>query len=198
MSEETILIEEAVKLAEKAQDRKVFNLADFVKGRSYPEAEVVIFLDDNAGLKIAELKDNLSGEKNPDVVDSIQKRIDELTQEIHNSALIFKMRGVSQEIVEAILKKTNLRHNIAKSSDGANNPEWMRDYITMLIGENIISVTNAFGEVDSEHFDFDKIETLRINLPSSEWGKLVEAMEKLTLAGGYFDNISDVGFLQKS
>jgi hypothetical protein len=197
MSENNI-VEEAVKLAEKAQDRKVFNLADFVKGRAYPETEIVVFLDDNAALKIAELKDTLAGETNPDAVDALQKRIDELTEEVHNSALIFKMRGVSQEIVEAIMKKTNLRHNIAKASDGASNPEWMRDYITMLIGENIMSVTNAMGEVDSEHFDFDKVETLRINLPGSEWGKLVEAMEKLTLAGGYFDQISDVGFLQKS
>lgn len=198
MSEQNEIIEEAVELAKKAQDRKVFNLVDFIKGRAYPETEVTIYLDDSTALQIIELNNELVRAVKPERVEELQAQINSLAEEIKSTSLVFKMRGVSQEVVEAIMKKTNLRHNVAKSSDGAGNPEWMRDYITMLIGENIVSVTNSAGEVDSSHFDFDKTEALRLNLPGSEWGKLVEAMEKLTLAGGYFDQISDAGFLPKS
>lgn len=198
MSEENKLVAEAVELAEKAQDRKVFNLTDFIKGRSYPEAEVVVYLDDQSAMQVLELNKKLAKALKPEELEAIEAQISDLTEKIKGTALTFKMRGISQEIVEAIMKKANVRHNVAKASDGANSPEWMRDYITMLIGENIVSVTNADGAVDSEHFDFDKTDALRKNLPASEWGKLVEAMEKLTLAGGYFDQISDAGFLPKS
>ena len=74
----------------------------------------------------------------------------------------------------------------------------MRDYITSLVALNIVSVQDAEGNVDESIFDYDKAEELRLNLAMTEWNKLVEAMQVLTLAGGYFDELTDAGFLPKS
>jgi hypothetical protein len=63
---------------------------------------------------------------------------------------------------------------------------------------NIISVVDASGSEDDSTYDFDKTEEIRRNIPAAEWGKLVEMMQKLTLAGGYFEQLTDAGFLQKS
>jgi hypothetical protein len=59
-------------------------------------------------------------------------------------------------------------------------------------------VQDAEGNADDAIFDFEKAEELRLNLPLTEWNKLVESMQVLTLAGGYFDELTDAGFLPKS
>jgi hypothetical protein len=107
------------------------------------------------------------------------------------------MRGVSQDAIELVLKQLNEKYKV-KGSAGTENPDWMRDYITILVGLNIVSVKDFSGGKDDTVFDFDKTEEIRRNLPAAEWGKLVEMMQKLTLAGGYFDQLTDAGFLPKS
>lgn len=197
--EETTVVEEAVKLAEQAQDKKVFNLTDFIKNRSYPQAEVIVYLDDEAALEIVSLNDQLVRALSPEEAKPLEDKIAALADKIKETSLVFKMRGVNQEVIEAIVKKVNLRHNVSSKQEADSvTGEWMRDYITMMVGENIVSVTGPDGSVDASHFDYDKTDELRKNLPSSEWAKLVGSMEKLTLAGGYFEQITDAGFLQKS
>jgi hypothetical protein len=133
-----------------------------------------------------------------DVADKLNAEAAVLKAQIEKTALTLTLRGVSQDIIETVLTQTNIRYGLKKGEDGTEVAGWMKDYITALVGANIESVTNADGETDSDVFNFDKTDDLRRNIPASEWGKLVEAMEKLTLAGGYFNQLTDAGFLQKS
>lgn len=196
MSEENV-VEETLKLVEEAHSPKVFNLSDAIKGRAYPKKDVTIFLDDETALEIVKLQEELDYADEDDSEELLAK-INELAAVVQKSSLTFSMRGVSQSVIEATMKLVNKRHGIPKGKNGADEPEWLRDYITSLVGLNIISVTNADGEVDSSEFDFEATDALRTNIPASEWGKLVETMQQLTLAGGYFDQLTDAGFLQKS
>ena len=197
MSEDLNAVEEAMELATEAQSKKVFNLSDAIKGRSYPQKDVVIHLDDEAALKLVELNDKMSYTTDPEELAKLEVEGINLSKAIKQSAITFKMRGVSQDAIELVLKKMNEKYKV-KGTSGTDNPDWMRDYITSLVSLNIVSVVDASGSEDSSDFDFDKAEELRKNIPAAEWAKLVEMMQKLTLAGGYFDQLTDAGFLQKS
>jgi hypothetical protein len=197
MSEDLNTVEEAMELAAEAQSKKVFNLSDAIKGRSYPQKNVVIHLDDEAALKLVELNDKMSYITDTAELAKLEAEAKKLSDAIKESAITFKMRGVSQDAIELVLKKMNEKYKV-KGTSGTDNPDWMRDYITSLVSLNIVSVVDASGSEDSSDFDFDKAEELRRNIPAAEWGKLVEMMQKLTLAGGYFDQLTDAGFLQKS
>jgi hypothetical protein len=189
--------EEAMELAKVAQSKNVFNLSDAIKGRGYPQKDVTIYLDDQTALELVELNEAMSLITDLEELQRLEQKAAELAKAVKDSALTFKMRGVSQDAIELVLKKMNEKYKV-KGSAGTENPDWMRDYITTLVSLNVVSVIDASGAEDSSPFDFEKTEELRRNIPAVEWGKLVEAMQKLTLAGGYFEQLTDAGFLQRS
>ena len=198
MSEETQgTIEEAMDLAEEAQSKKVFNLSDAIKGRAYPQKDVTVYLDDESAMALVDIDDMMTEVTDPTIMKKLEAEAQILSNRIKESALTFRMRGVSQDVIELVLKQLNEKYKV-KGSAGTENPEWMKDYITILVGMNIVSVKDFSGSEDDSVFDFDKTEEIRRNLPAVEWGKLVEMMQKLTLAGGYFDQLTDAGFLQRS
>jgi hypothetical protein len=198
MSEElNEAVNEAMDLAQEAQSKKVFNLSDAIKGRSYPQKDAVVYLDDESAMKLVELDEIMSYTTDAEELKKLEAEAAKLSKAIKESALTFKMRGVSQDAIELVLKQLNEKYKV-KGSAGTENPDWMRDYITTLVGMNIISVVDASGSEDDSTYDFEKTEEIRRNIPAAEWGKLVEMMQKLTLAGGYFEQLTDAGFLQKS
>lgn len=197
MSEENIL-EEAVELVKEAQSQKVFNLADAIKGRAYPHTSVRIFLDDESALKLSELNQKMNRTTDAEELEKLSKQADELSKKIISSALVFEMRGIGQAAIDAISDKLNAKYNIGPNEVGTNNSDWLKDYVTHLVSMNIVSVTDSEGAVDKSEFTFEKAEQLRQTVSASEWAKLVAGMQKLTLAGGYFDQLTDAGFLPKS
>ena len=198
MSKETQgTIEEAMDLAEEAQSKKVFNLSDAIKGRAYPQKDVTVYLDDESAMALVDIDDMMTETTDPTIMKKLEAEAQILSNRIKESALTFRMRGVSQDVIELVLKQLNEKYKV-KGSAGTENPEWMKDYITILVGMNIVSVKDSSGGEDDSVFDFDKTEEIRRNLPPVEWGKLVEMMQKLTLAGGYFDQLTDAGFLPRS
>lgn len=197
MSEET-QISEAIELAEQAQSKEKFSLIDAIKGKSFPEQEVIVFLDDKAALDLMKLNDKMNRETDPELLKALEDEAVELAKAIKESSLHFRMRGVPQKAIEAVMDKCNERYEIKKGEDGTKNSLWLRDYITILVGMNIVSVTNSSNQVDEGPFDEEAVEEIRQSISATEWGKLVETMQKLTLAGGYFEQLTDAGFLQKS
>jgi len=173
-------------------------LADAIKGRAYPTTTVKVYLDDASAMELVEVNDLMNRTTNPEALIDLEKRSEFLAEKIMESSLTFEMRGIGQKEIDQITEQLNGVYSISKGQDGTTNPEWLKDYITLLVGRNIISVTNAEGAVDKSEFDLDKTTELRSALSLSEWNKLVGAMQKLTLAGGYFDQLTDAGFLQKS
>lgn len=196
MSEENIT-KEALELVKEAQSAKVFNLADAIKGRAYPTTSVKIYLDDESAMKLVDVNLQMNRTTDPEALAELEKIAAELAKQIMQSALTFEMRGVGQSVIEAITDKLNALHGFGED-ESEKTQDWLKDYITHLVAVNIVSVTNSEGAVDKEAFDYEKVEELRKGLSVTEWNKLVGAMQKLTLAGGYFDQLTDAGFLQKS
>lgn len=197
MSEENIT-KEALELVKEAQSAKVFNLADAIKGRAYPTTSVKVYLDDASAMDLVQINQLMNRTTDPEKLADLEVKAGKLAEKIMASSLEFSMRGIGQSAIELITEKINAKYEIATNEDATRNQEWMKDYITTLVSMNIVSVTNAEGAVDESEFTFEKTEELRTALSPTEWGKLVGAMQKLTLAGGYFEQLTDAGFLQKS
>jgi hypothetical protein len=200
MSEETTTKDagaEALELVEEAQSKKVFNLADAIKGRALPQKTITIFLDENAAMELVEVNELMNQTTDADEMAKLEAQAAELKKLINDSALTIAMRGVNQKTIEEVSDLCNSKHNV-KEGEGPSSLDWMIDYIVTLVAKNILSITTGDGEVDHGPFDFDKLNEIRGFIPTAEWNKLVETMQRLTLAGGYFEQLTDAGFLQKS
>lgn len=182
---------EVLSLVEKAQSKGNFNLADVIKGRGYPEDIVEVFVDIASAYEISKLNDELVLIQDPELAKPVEDKIRDLEKNVLASKLIFRMRGIDQKQVEAIEAKE-------KAEGSTESDEWWTNYMAALVASNIVSVENANGEVDESLFSKEDALNLRGALPRESWDKLIQTMQKLTLATGYFRGLTDAGFLQKS
>lgn len=213
MSEETIkeevkspetlqaeaVVQETLKLVEDARAQGVFNLSEVIKGRGYPSKEVTIYLDADAAFQLSELNDQMIFYVDDDKAEEFEKKVEELVARIKKSAITFIMRGVSQKMVETTIDKVN--EKIAPPEgrrEYSENDEWLKLYIASLVALNIVKVLDADGNVDSHQYSAEEVLELRQSLTQDSWNMIVETMQKLTLASGYFEHAMDSGFLPKS
>jgi hypothetical protein len=99
--------EQILKIVETSQSQGVFNLSEVVKGRGYPTKEATIYLDADSAFQLAELNDLMNEYVDEDVLAQNELKAAELAEKVKKSAVTFVMRGVSQKIVEDVVKKTN-------------------------------------------------------------------------------------------
>ena len=192
MSEETIDVQEVLSLVEEAQKPGNFNLGEFVKGRGYPQDTVEVYVDVESAYELSKLNETLVRTTDEAELEKLEAKAKELSDKILESKLTIKMRGIDQRQVERIEEAS--RKKFPNEEDAA----WVLDYMSELIAANIVSVTDAKGNVDERVFTGEDAEMLRGYLNSESWEKIVSTMQKLTLATGYFKGLTDAGFLQKS
>lgn len=191
MSEETIDVEEVLSLVEEAQKPGNFNLGEFVKGRGYPQDTVEVYVDVESAYELSKLNDTLVQTTDEAELVALEAKAKELSDKILESKLTFKMRGIDQKQVERIEESSRKKFE-------EDDTDWVIDYMCELVASNIVSVTDAKGNVDERIFTGKDVEDLRGYLSPEAWEKLMSTMQKLTLATGYFKGLTDAGFLQKS
>lgn len=185
-----------INLAEEAQKKGKFSLADAIKGRAYPEKAVDIYIDGASAFELAALTE-LMRDTDPEAPEyqELHTKAEELSQKIVDSKLTFHMRGVGQGVVERITKEATDKFG---TDNGTQEAEWIKYYLCALIAENIVKVSDAEGNEDDSRFTVDDIIGLRDAIPVDSWEILIDTMQKLTLASSYFDAATDAGFLPKS
>jgi len=200
MSDEKI-IEETLELVREAQKPGVFNLADVIKDRGYPQKDVSIYIDGEAAFQLVELEDRMQAlsesQKSTEDYTKLEEAATALAERLQSSKLTFIMRGVGQGVVERITEKADKLYKKSSDEDEYAS-EWFRYYVTSLVASNVVRVTDSDGNVDEREFGFDEMLEIRNNIPAEAWGVLVNTMQKLTLATGYFKGLTDAGFLPKS
>jgi hypothetical protein len=197
--EENPIIAETLKLVESSQSQGIFNLSEVVKGRGYPTKDVTIYLDGESAFELAELNDKMNDVYSDEDLSEMEAKAEVLAEKIKKSAVTFVMRGVSQKIVEDVIKKTNDKYPPeAGRSEATDNPDWVKYYIASLIALNVVRVIDAEGNVDNHVYTADEMLSIRESISADAWNVLVENMQKLTLASGYFEQLTDAGFLPKS
>lgn len=195
MSEENIT-EETLEMVKEAQKPSTFNLAEVIKGRGYPSKDVTVYTDAEAAFELIEIEDQMN--QLTEVDKELEAKAEELAERVQKSQLVFHMRGVGQGEVERINDKADQLYKKPDLKEEDYSSDWFKYYITALVASNIVRVTDADGNVDESHFEYDDLVEVRNNLPADSWGLLVSTMQKLTLASGYFKGLTDAGFLPKS
>lgn len=188
-------IKEVLDLVEEAQKPGNFNLGEFVKGRGYPQDTVEVYVDVESAYELSKLNDKLVQTTDEAELAVLEAKAKELSEKILDSKLTFSMRGIDQRQVERIEESSRKKF---EGIEDAEDSAWVIDYMCELVASNIISVTDAKGNVDERVFTGADVEDLRGYLSSEGWEKLMSTMQKLTLATGYFKGLTDAGFLQKS
>ena len=196
MSEEKI-VEEALGAVREAQKPGVFNLSEVIKGRGYPQKDVTVYIDGASAFELVELEDKMNSiAEDSEEYKELEKKAEELAHKVQDSKLTFTLRGVSQSVVEAITDKADKLHS--RQTEDEYNSDWFKFYVTSLVAENLVKVTDKDGNVDERHFSYEEVSEIRDNVPIESWTLLVNTMQKLTLATGYFKGLTDAGFLPKS
>jgi len=185
-----------INLAEEAQEKGKFSLADAIKGRAYPEKSVDIYIDGASAFELDAITAALK-ETDPASAEyeELNKEAELLSKKIVESKLTFHMRGVGQGVVEKITKEANEKFG---QDGGLNEPEWIKHYLCALIAENVVKVSDTEGNEDESKFTVEDIMDLRDAIPVDSWEILIDTMQKLTLASSYFESATDAGFLPKS
>lgn len=182
---------EVVSLVEKAQEKGKFNLAKAVKGLSYPTDSVKVYLDIDSAYKLNSVNDLIMQTGDLEELKPLEAQAKELADKVLASKVVFNMRGIDQKQIEAI--EASIKEDKETASD-----EWWVAYTCALIAANIVSVEDAEGNIDDHLFTYEDVVELRGTMPAEGWNKIMSTMQKLTLATGYFQGLTDAGFLQKS
>lgn len=191
--------EEVLKLVEKAQAKGVFDITEFAKGRAYPEDSVTAYLDVQSAYELNKLNDQMRSASAEELT-KLEKQAQELAEKVMQSKVVFHMRGVNQAHIEKISAACDEKYPTKTDAFGQtiNSPDWIREWTASLIASNLLKIENADGEMDEREFTTEDVITLRHHLPKEVWDLLVEKMQQLTLAGAYFQGLTDAGFLPKS
>jgi len=184
-------VKEILNLVQDAQDVSKFSLADAIKGRAFPEDAVDVYLDAESAYQLSKLNDAVIQTLDEDEITTFDAQAKILTEKILASKLTFHLKGIDQ-------KRIQLIEDSVKPKTEGENDDWILDYMSALIAANIVKVVNAAGAVDEHEFTLEEVNDLRWSLPTESWDKLVSTMQKLTMATGYFQGLTDAGFLQKS
>lgn len=193
MSDNTEAIAEVLELVEKAQAKGKFKLENVIKNVGYPEDFVDIYLDVESAYRLSKLNDELIVTIDAKEIEKLEAEAEKLKENILSSKLTFHMRGIDQKQIELLEAQAQERNK-----DNDDDDAWTLDYMCALIAANIVSVTDAAGNVDDSVFTLEDVKTWRETLPAEAWVTLSKTMQQLTLAVGYFKGLTDAGFLPKS
>lgn len=214
---------EIVEPVEKLKERGVFNIADVVRGRTYPTTEVDVFIDEDIAYAISQLdalisKTSESLDKktlNKKEADEILKRREEILEqkekmvsEMGGSKYVFHIRGISegdrQDIFDSVLEKFPYEYEKSRNPfTGAQEKVELeskeRDrYFTDRLWQAHISKIVAPDGSEQNAITFDDAVELRRNLPLASISKVTEAIERIRVSTAVFMMTVDEDFLAKS
>jgi len=203
MSEENeqVNTDDVLELVEKAQKKGTFDIAKFAKDIAYPEDVVVAYVDVESAYKLSKLNQDMSKIKSDTAeYEKLEKDAKALSEKILKSKITFYMRGVNQEVIEAVTSKADKKFPKKLDALGQviDNDGWLIEWTCGLIAANLVKIENAEGEVDDKVLSTEDVVELRKNLPREVFDLLIAKMQQLTLAGAYFKGLTDAGFLPKS
>lgn len=172
---------------ENAMDSKTFSIIEAAAGRSYPNKDVVIYLDHEAAYQASLIEEKIAYERDSDKVNALDEEIQVLREKIVESELTVHMRGTSRGVRRQIEKRS-------RKVDDTDRAEFLTHEN---VAAHIIRVTDHEGNVDEHLFTGEEVQTLFDTLPDESVTKLLNAMNELTFEAMYFDSAVSADFLSR-
>ena len=212
-------------LVEAAKAPGKFDLRSALNKTSYPTDEVTIYLDGDAtherntildaiedlrhksaGLSAAAnggIADDPEKETVDELIVQLEKRAEELLEQVRASALKFTMRGVAPSQWRILDKEARRKIKPAsKGEDDVFEAQLERNqYVNVaLVALSTVKITDAEGNEDTSRLSQETAEYLFDTILETEFMKLKNAVENITFAHTLFNNVvlQDADFLSKS
>lgn len=196
--------------------QETFSLDEFVQGRGFPEADVTVFTNADAGYEYSKAQERMKeladerivlGEatrskrykENKAEYDEIEAKAEALKEQVKASALTFHLRGIAPGHIKKITADVQREQEKRLEDEDPWSEQEASDALThRWFAPHIIRVTKADGAVNSGPFTQDTIAALEFSLPPSQFKKLNDKISDLSFQSAYFDRMVDAGFLPKS
>jgi len=174
-------------------DVKTFDLGAVLAGRGYPEVTVDIYLDEKAGLAIAEANaelTRLSGLGLPKEYAVLEKKFNSMLEELSARKLSVTVRGIPRKVKSDIVKKLTTEFPAKKDAFGREDFSREADSkLTLLLWQaHVVQVCSADGAslTPSEK----DIQDLLDLAPSADVRTIDAAIGKVESAGEGFDVVA--------
>lgn len=181
---------DVIELVEKATEKGTFSILDAARGIGYPKDTVDVYTDIEAAYLIKHYNTQAANELDPEKVDEIAAKVDELKQRIKDSTYTFHLRGYAPEVVKAINDEARAKFDVEDTSNG-DAAEWCN---YKYVAEAIQLVTRPDGAEDHTHWTPEKVEELAFILPDGEFDKITLKVSELVFTAAYFDQVVDADF----
>lgn len=194
-------VQETVEKVEEILAPEKFNLVDAIKGKSYPEDYVRVFMDEDAAYRLnkvnkeLEVLANLKRDKSEDeqlVFEALEAEAESLRERLVATSLKFTLRGRERAVYDKIAEEARAAHPGEDEDEARAHAENVG-----CIAASLVSVENGQGLVDDHEFTSEEIDEISKAMPLGEWYRLLDLMMSLTFANSYFDAAVDAGFLSR-
>lgn len=183
MSEQDLVdaIKDVVEAA-PAADPKTFDVLSVVKGREYPTDDVTIFVDHSSAHKAAILERRINDSVESEGLGELEAQRNELLAKVKASALKFHLKGLPQEVRDAINKKVD-----AEFGEGDSSRESSVKRGLLLLAAHITSVENAEGAKDNRVWTPEDLQAFADSVPGESFSKFQAAVDGLGNNVVYFE-----------
>lgn len=194
-------VQETVEKVEEILAPEKFNLVDAIKGKSYPEDYIRVFMDEDAAYRLnkvnkeLEVLANLKRDKSEDeqlVFEALEAEAESLRERLVSTSLKFTLRGRERAVYDKIAEEARAAHPGEDEDEARAHAENVG-----CIAASLVSVENGQGLVDDHEFTAEEIDEISKAMPLGEWYRLLDLMMSLTFANSYFDAAVDAGFLSR-
>lgn len=155
-----------------------FNIMDHLAGRSYPEKTVKVFFDERNMRRVVELDLEADSTVDQARVVELEKEIAELRGIVEQTALTFHLRGIPQDVKDALAKKA------AEIEDEKERGQFQD---VSALEASTVEVTNHAG--DKATFDYDSLTAIAKALPRREWEVLIGEVVALSYEAVLYERV---------
>lgn len=178
-------------------DSETFDLSDLTSGVSYPKAEVVITIDEDAVYQLARVEKAIQAD--PDNED-LEKQRKDLVDRAANSRYIFRLQGHPRSSLLVALEEIYARFPQEYSAFGKSKPNPARNEAELDVfwATHIVEIEDPQGRkayVNTEEEAHD----LRRGIPGFAASAVMDAINNLTenVTKGFENLVMETDFLSK-
>lgn len=165
-------------------ETKTFDVLEFLAGVKYPQDTVTVYANPAALYEYENLDRMANNSDNPD---EFAPRLEELREQIRQSAVIFHLRGYAPKLQKAIMAEARALHKVPDDQYIESNTKAFRWVNLRCIAESLVKVERPDGSADERRFTVEDVEGFEDGLPDSEFGKIQDKTFELSFRSLSFD-----------
>lgn len=196
-------------LAAEAREPGTFSFIERLRGRAYAKDDVTIYLNEELGYKLQELRSKLEASNflTAGQITEIQDQIDEVKEELKPDAITFYLEGFSSDRYDELIADAKEQfpyeyEEVVEPWSGRKSQEIVQtnertDYFLSLLWiESIVRVEDASGAIDTG-VTTEFISSLKKFGPPAGIRLIQETIDKLRVSSDWIQYAEDEDFLVK-